>query len=295
MLTASLHSFGPAHGQLVPLYSSRQSHLKPTAAHGLRHTSASMHMLGTPLSTHCIRRSMVAQSDARGAVDTAVQTAPDKLSVSIPTAEARSTLRFELLPNGKGHAVVVSAVAEGSSAQQCGVKRGMKLAAISDPIRRDEMWELQDRPSLRYIRDVMRMRSAAYIELCFDTDQELLAALEASEGSLSITSSSSSSTPSSSIDSISSMASTSESSETVAERLQQQFERAQATTSKQTAFEQRQQRRKEYMSQVGQRNDQTFAAIMASAFLLPALVILLVAYGTGYLDNLYSDSLTNMR
>lgn len=60
------------------------------------------------------------------------------------------------------------------------------------------------------------------------------------------TSSSSSSTPSSSIDSMSEIG------ETVAERLQQQYEQGQAVVNKQTAFEQRQQRRKEYMSQVGQ-------------------------------------------
>lgn len=184
---------------------------------------------------------------------------------------------------------------------------------------------LQDRPSLRYIRDVMRMRNADFIELCFESDAELVDALDASgmvcwsscsaagtatvpysialtlcidvffqlfssgetgwvvrvsansppgkvtithkhklihetfvpccsaEGSISMTnSSSSSSTPSSSIDSISCLASMSDSGETVAERLQQQYERAQATANKQTALEQRQQRRKDYMEQAGQ-------------------------------------------
>lgn len=50
-------------------------------------------------------------------------------SVSIPTAEARSTLRFCLLPSATGQAVVVSAVAEGSSAEM--VSRSERLTRPS--------------------------------------------------------------------------------------------------------------------------------------------------------------------
>jgi hypothetical protein len=39
-------------------------------------------------------------------------------SVDIPTAEARSCLRFQAVPSGTGQAIVVSAVAEGSSAEE---------------------------------------------------------------------------------------------------------------------------------------------------------------------------------
>jgi 16S rRNA U1498 N3-methylase RsmE len=38
---------------------------------------------------------------------------------------------------------------------------------------------LQDRPSLRYIRDVMRMRNSGSITLRFQSVSELLQALEA--------------------------------------------------------------------------------------------------------------------
>jgi hypothetical protein len=44
-----------------------------------------------------------------------------------------------------------------------------------------------------------------------------------------------------------------------------------------------------------QRNDSGFLAILAGSFLLPALVILAVAYFSGYLDNLYTNSLYTTR
>jgi S1-C subfamily serine protease len=67
-------------------------------------------------------------------------------SVEIPTAEARSCIRFKVVPTGPAEqAIVVEAVADGSSAAQAGIERGMKLTAISDPVRRSEVWELQVR------------------------------------------------------------------------------------------------------------------------------------------------------
>jgi hypothetical protein len=44
-----------------------------------------------------------------------------------------------------------------------------------------------------------------------------------------------------------------------------------------------------------QRNDNGFLAVVAASFILPAVIILLVAYSTGYLDNLYTNSLSNFR
>ncbi|WIA34474.1 hypothetical protein OEZ86_012805 [Tetradesmus obliquus] len=246
-------------------------------------------------------RAKSSQSEPQAAVDAAV------LSVDIPTAEARSCLRFQAVPSGTGQAIVVSAVAEGSSPEEAGVRRGMKLVGISDPIREYEVWDLQDRPSLRYVRDVLRMRSSNSITLRFLEVAELLQALEAADGTLSLTTNNSrsssndgsstpisGSSPLSSIDSINSLASISDSDgSTIAERLQQQYEQAQQGSSSKplTGVEQREQRRQSYMEQVGQRNDSGFLAVLAASFLLPALVILAVAYSTGYLDSMYSNSL----
>ncbi len=43
--------------------------------------------------------------------------------------------------------------------------RGQRLFEISDPIRADEMWVLNDRPSLRFVRDALTMRRAPTIDL----------------------------------------------------------------------------------------------------------------------------------
>lgn len=48
---------------------------------------------------------------------------------------------------------------------QAGVLRGQRLYEISDPIRADEMWVLNDRPSLRFVRDALSMRRAPTIDL----------------------------------------------------------------------------------------------------------------------------------
>jgi hypothetical protein len=44
--------------------------------------------------------------------------------------------------------------------------------------------------------------------------------------------------------------------------------------------------RKDYMSQVGQRNDAPFIATVFAFFFLPAAVILVVAFSSGYIDSL---------
>lgn len=42
-----------------------------------------------------------------------------------------------------------------------------------------------------------------------------------------------------------------------------------------------------------QRKDSNFGLILAAAFLLPAAVILAVAYGSGYMDSLYTNTMSN--
>lgn len=57
-------------------------------------------------------------------------------SARIPTAEARACLRLALLPCGRGQAVVVSAVAEGSSAAQVVTESVAKTTHVSAPSHR---------------------------------------------------------------------------------------------------------------------------------------------------------------
>jgi hypothetical protein len=52
-----------------------------------------------------------------------------------------------------------------SSLLQLGIKPGMKLLAVSDPVRYTEMWRLEDRPSMRIVNDLMRLRVSGSITM----------------------------------------------------------------------------------------------------------------------------------
>lgn len=56
-------------------------------------------------------------------------------------------------------------------------------------------------------------------------------------------------------------------------------------------MERRIQARKDYLGEVSQRNDGKLFASLAAVFFLPALVILLVAFGSGYMDQLQMNTL----
>ncbi|MEW5314789.1 MAG: hypothetical protein WDW38_006259 [Sanguina aurantia] len=91
-----------------------------------------------------------------------------KLSVSLPSNEVLRTIRWELMADGRtGQALVVCEVLEGSDAEQQGVRRGLRLVEISDTMRPDTMWPLQDRPSPRFIRDALKMRRSMPSSLVF--------------------------------------------------------------------------------------------------------------------------------
>jgi len=52
--------------------------------------------------------------------------------------------------------------------------------------------------------------------------------------------------------------------------------------------------RKDYLNVVGQRDDSKLFILLGTAFLLPAAVILAVAFATGYLDALQVDTLRGL-
>lgn len=86
-------------------------------------------------------------------------------SVELPTADVQSAMRLTGVVQGRGAAIVVSAVAPGSAAAAAGVRVGQQLLAVSDPVRRTEMWDLNAQASLRYVRQAIRMRVSESIEL----------------------------------------------------------------------------------------------------------------------------------
>ena len=74
-------------------------------------------------------------------------------------------MQLAAVRQGRGNAVVVSAVAPGSEAAAAGCRPGQQLLAVSDPVRRGESWRLDGNSSLRYVRQAVRMRVAETITL----------------------------------------------------------------------------------------------------------------------------------
>lgn len=73
-------------------------------------------------------------------------------------------MQMELFPDGRGQAVIIVGIVPGSAAEAAGLRPGHKVLAVSDP-NRNEMWQLRDRPSLRFVRDAIRMKQGPTVEL----------------------------------------------------------------------------------------------------------------------------------
>lgn len=224
-----------------------------------------------------------AASDDAGFADAAT------FRVTLPTAEAQQSIKFGLARarSGKDTAIIIDRLSGGVAASEAGVRPGQRLWSISDPIRANEMWQLNDRPSIRFVRDALLMRRMDSITLVLsrqpmyaDTDpqpaQSLDATSESAAGRAEESDSDSSGT-------------------TVGEKLAAKWALDQEKGQQQmTSFQRRQQRRKDYFQQQSSRDDGAFILGAAAAFLLPALAILAVAFFSGYLDRL-SDGYTASR
>lgn len=213
------------------------------------------------------------------------------LSLDLPTSEAQTTIRFSSVSVGRGTAIVVAAVAAGSSAEAAGVHPGQQLLALSDPIRADETWKLNERASLRYVRDAVRMRRADYLvlELSVEPLREWEEAVRSVDASMSESGAESSPEDEWRGEADASMAEDEGARVgdglTVKERLQLEYER-EAASGRKSAMQQRMERRKEYFEQATERNDGPFFAGLLALFVLPALAILVAASASGYLDDL---------
>jgi hypothetical protein len=235
----------------------------------------------------------------------------DNFQVEIAASEAQTALKFAAVRMGGGKAIVVEAVAVGSEAAEAGIRPGQQVLSLSDPIRPNETWILNDRASLRYIRDAVRMRRAPFIviELSSAPLKEWIDEKEDSglpSPLTSYTSESDTEAPSaaSEPDLLSAVAaeafaagnlssldgddlpgsrSTTAAAGTIGERLQRNYKKS---NSGMTDLEKRVSKRKEYFEQTSTRNDTPFFLGVLAAFLLPALIILGIASTSGYLDSL---------
>lgn len=220
----------------------------------------------------------------------------ETLKIELDTSEAQSSLRFCAVRAGTGKAIVVEAVAIESAAEAAGIRPGQQLLALSDPIRAEDVWTLNERASLRYVRDAIRMRRTAFIKLeitaaVLSEWQDLESATSASDTSdnegeqemdlltaVAAEAAASMGSVSGSID-----ISPSTTPGTIGERLA----RKQSASNKgMNDLEKRKARRKEYFEQTTDRNDAPFFAGLLAAFVLPPLAILIYASQSGYLDSL---------
>ncbi|KAL6764706.1 hypothetical protein V8C86DRAFT_2468547 [Haematococcus lacustris] len=245
------------------------------------------------------------------------------LSVWLASRLVEQTVRLEVIPEGKGQAVIVVEVVPGSPAAQAGVVRGQKLVGISDPVRDSEVWQMSDRPSLRFVKDTLKMRRMGQTQLVLQdylnltdpawavgsasTDSAGSAAPSNPQGGGEATqrarSESPSFSPEDSMDDGSSLPraarldglmSDSEDAGglTIGEAMAARYARQTQAAKQVNAVQQRIARRKAYMEQEAQRDDSGLLLSLLAAFLGPALIILAVASSTGYLDRLYANTLT---
>ena len=77
-----------------------------------------------------------------------------ELRVELNTADAQASIKFVDVPNSRGQDIVLCEVQPSSAAADSGLRVGQKLLAISDPVRQNEMWQLNDRASFRFVRSV---------------------------------------------------------------------------------------------------------------------------------------------
>ncbi len=262
-----------------------------------------------------LSRTCRAVDPSSSSIDNSTADENSRIQVEISTNDAQTALRFSAVRVGGGKAIVVEAVAEGSEAEEAGIRPGQQLFSLSDPIRPQETWFLNDRASLRYIKDAVRMRRAPFIMLELSSGP-LKEWVEEKQGSglpsplnsytsesdadpeeekddlLSAVAAQAAATAASSLSSSDSMdldgnttssGTSSGGTSTIGDRLQRNYNKS---NSGMTDLEKRVNRRKEYFDQTSTRNDTPFFLGVLAAFLLPAVIILGIASSSGYLDAL---------
>lgn len=210
--------------------------------------------------------------------------------MSLPTNEAQRSIKFALARAGRETAVIIDRLSGGSAAAEAGLRPGQRLLSISDPMSATGMWDLNDRPSIRFVRDTLAMRSSDTIDLVLSRDS-MYAPGASMQSQMSVDEiDTGADAAASSKDGPEGEAKGAGAATSVSQQLAQQYQERQAEVAQQqSAFERRQRRRREYYEKESARDDGSFFAISAAVILLPAIAILAIAFFSGYLDRL-SDS-----
>ena len=224
-------------------------------------------------------------------------------SLELPTVDVQAAVRLMAVQQGRGTAIVVSAVDPGSQAAAAGVRVGQQLLEVSDPIRYADTWPLNERASLRYVRECIRMRRDAVMQLVLTRQpipewQQAVAAAraaaaaeaqqeqapDASTGSQddgdnllsAIVSAAAAGTSTDEGDSEAAAAAAAGRPLTMAEKLEQQYQQQQVEAAAEarlaqqqmTALQQRQARRRERLEVVSQPQPATIRCVFLAACLL---------------------------
>jgi hypothetical protein len=192
--------------------------------------------------------------------------------------------------------IIIKSVTPGSQASKAGILPGSRLLAISDPIRDNgPLWTLNDRASIRFVRDALRLRTSGTITIVVTSDRvvELEKILPVGDASSSTSRSNNNEDGSAVAAAAATSQSTSSSSSsvdrplTIGEKMELEWKEKETQIQQQkSAYEKRVARRQGYFEEASGRDDSKFFAYVCAAFLLPAAGILAVAFLSGYLDKL---------
>eukprot|EP00798_Chlamydomonas_sp_ICE-L_P017655 gene17655-24001_t len=202
-------------------------------------------------------------------------------------------LLLENLADGAGQAVVVVGVLEDSPADKAGIVAGMKVLAVSDPVKTTDMFMMNERPSLRFVKDALRMRRTLPVEIWLQPNF-ITAAPELPEPSPQAVQS-----DNGVLGSLENLVSDSDGSEsddngiTLANNLASRYEETIRQKRLDNEVRQRIERRQAYMAVDDARDDTKLILGLVVAFVGPAFAILAYAASSGFLDNMYLSSLSS--
>jgi len=98
------------------------------------------------------------------------------LTIRMSTIDARRCIMLDQYDNKDGtFSVYVSGVASGSEVAEAGVMPGQILRAVSDPIKKDEMWVLSDAERLRFVKDAINTTRNYAVTLVFELESKITA------------------------------------------------------------------------------------------------------------------------
>ncbi|KAK9840336.1 hypothetical protein WJX74_007868 [Apatococcus lobatus] len=195
-----------------------------------------------------------------------------KSRAAIPLRDVQQSLQLELEEGKQGKTVVVKSVAAGSRAQQNGIVAGQQLLALSQ-ISGEKFWTLD--PDGIEEQDWIRAGRFAWdiLDISSNEDLELVLSQPAAATSL--------------LDEVeSSQKGSQQQQSTIGDSLSSKYDEQYPDNPMVSALERRVKRRKERQEAEQKRNDVPFFLFLLGFFVVPPLVIILIAYSTGYLDSL---------